>query len=148
MPILDNPRHERFAQAIASGKPIGLAYSQIYKTARDSSNESASRLHHREEVSKRITEIKRNTAAREATKRSDLIAFLHQFITIEFSPDLIRPSDSIKAAELIAKMCGYNEPETVLLGPSDELTNVLIRLRNGSQTNVSKQQEQQQLHDD
>ena len=85
-------------------------------------------------VSKRVTEIQEATAKKSAIKRTDLITFLHQFVQIEFSPELIRPSDAIKAAELIAKLCGWNEPETVLLGPSNELTNVLLRLRNGDQS--------------
>jgi hypothetical protein len=38
-------------------------------------------------------------------------------------------SDQIKAAEVIIKMCGWNEPEKVDVGASKELSDIILRLR-------------------
>jgi len=54
MPVLKNPRHERFAQFLASGKTTGDAYEQAgYK--RNASN--ASHMARNEEITNRVTEI-------------------------------------------------------------------------------------------
>jgi hypothetical protein len=40
-----------------------------------------------------------------------------------------RVSDQPKAAEIIVKMCGWNAPEKHEVGPTDELMEVLMKLR-------------------
>jgi hypothetical protein len=44
----------------------------------------------------------------------------------------IRTPDKLRAAALLAKLCGWNEPEKHEHGASNELTEFLKRLRRGS----------------
>jgi hypothetical protein len=44
----------------------------------------------------------------------------------------IRMPDKLRAVEQLAKLCGWNEPEKHEHGGSDELTELLKRLRGGS----------------
>ncbi|GGE55648.1 phage terminase small subunit [Agaricicola taiwanensis] len=61
MPPLDHPRHERFAQLVALGKPVVQAYGDAgYRP--DTSN--SSKLKAREEVGARIAELTAEGAAR------------------------------------------------------------------------------------
>jgi phage terminase small subunit len=62
MPVLRNPRHERFAQFLASGKTTGDAYEQAgYK--RNASN--ASHMARNAEITNRVTEINNDRIERE-----------------------------------------------------------------------------------
>lgn len=61
MPVLSNPRHERFAQALALGKPASEAYVLAGYEANDG---NASRLNGNEKVKSRVTEIMQAAAAR------------------------------------------------------------------------------------
>lgn len=54
MPILDNPRHERFAQALAKGMTADEAYADAGYAA---NRGNACRLNANESVTKRVTEI-------------------------------------------------------------------------------------------
>lgn len=61
MPVLKNPRHERFAQELAKGKPA----SEAYTLAGYSPNEgNAIRLKGNEKVQKRLAELLSGAAAR------------------------------------------------------------------------------------
>ena len=44
----------------------------------------------------------------------------------------IRMPDKLRAVEQLAKICGWNEPDKFEHGASDELTELLIKLRGGS----------------
>ena len=58
MPVLDDPRREKFCIEVASGRTPAEAYRLIYKTAARSDNtRNASRLSKENEVSLRIREL-------------------------------------------------------------------------------------------
>jgi hypothetical protein len=62
MPTLKNPRHERFAQLLASGKTAKDAYALAgYKP----SESNGAWLAHKEEISSRVAEINNQAIARE-----------------------------------------------------------------------------------
>lgn len=54
---LDNPRHEKFAQAVAGGETGAEAYRAIWGTMGKSAEQSASRLRKEVKVASRIDEI-------------------------------------------------------------------------------------------
>jgi hypothetical protein len=61
MPILSNPKHERFAQAISNGKTLEKAYEEAgYKPSKS----NGSQLKQRTDVSERINEILTQSCAR------------------------------------------------------------------------------------
>jgi phage terminase small subunit len=75
MPILKNPRHERFAQALAKGMTADEAYQEAgYKPSRP----NASRLRAIENVSARIVEIQGKAANRAELTIERLIAYLEE----------------------------------------------------------------------
>jgi hypothetical protein len=113
MPILRNPKHEKFAQLLASGMMASAAYTEVgLKGA-----QNAPRLRNNELVAKRIEELQaRNERKAEmaAPTRDELIAILTEIVQAARTRlSEARPSDGLKAAEMLAKMCGWNEPERV-----------------------------------
>ena len=113
MPALRNPKHEKFAQLVASGMTAQAAFTQ----AGYPSPQNAPRLRNNELVAKRIEELQvRNERKAEmaALSRDELIGILTDIV--HATRDRLseaRPSDGLKAAEMLAKMCGWNEPERV-----------------------------------
>jgi hypothetical protein len=113
MPVLKNPRHERFAQLVASGISANAAFSQVgYKGPQNSP-----RLRNNELVAKRIEELQaRNERKAEmaAMTRDELVEILAEIVhATRTRLSIARPADGLKAAEMLAKMCGWNEPERV-----------------------------------
>jgi hypothetical protein len=118
MPTLKNPRHERFAQFIALGTMSRAeAFRQAgFKAKR--ADQGAYELVRRPEIASRI-----NTLREEATQptghrsiqaitRQELAELLGKIVRAGFSkPELAKPYEALKAAELLAKMQGYNEPD-------------------------------------
>lgn len=62
MPILENQRHEKLAQPIASGETGAAAYRQTYDARGTSAETGASRLLRNEQVAARISEIRATLA--------------------------------------------------------------------------------------
>jgi hypothetical protein len=113
MPTLRNPRHEKFAQLVASGMTAQAAFTQAgYKAPQNSP-----RLRNDELVAERIDELQtRNErkAEKAALSRDELIGYLTEIVHAARSRLLeTRTGDGLKAAEMLAKMCGWNEPEQV-----------------------------------
>jgi hypothetical protein len=113
MPVLKNPRHERFAQLVASGISANAAFTQVgYKGPQNSS-----RLSRNELVARRIEELQaRNEKKAEmaAMTRDELVQILTEIVqAIRSRLAEARPADGLKAAEMLTKMCGWNEPEKV-----------------------------------
>jgi hypothetical protein len=111
MPVLRNPKHEKFAQLVASGMTAYEAYTE----AGLKSPQNAPRL--RNKVARRIEELHERNARKaemQALKRDDLIEILTEMIQA-VRPRLseARPSDGLKAAEMLTKMCGWNQAEQV-----------------------------------
>jgi phage terminase small subunit len=113
MPTLRNPRHEKFAQLVASGMTAQAAFTQ----AGYSAPQNAPRLRSNELVAKRIEELQvRNERKAEiaALTRDELIKILTEIVHAARNRLLeTRTADGLKAAEMLAKMCGWNEPEQV-----------------------------------
>jgi len=63
MPLLKNPRHEKFAQLVAVGRSAMSAYAEVYKTKGKSAANAASRLMENLSVQDRIREIQGKAAA-------------------------------------------------------------------------------------
>ena len=111
MPTLKNPRHEKFAQLVASGITAQAAFTQAGYNA----PQNAPRLRSNELVAKRIEELQeRNERKAEmaALSRDELIGILAEIVHAARRrlPET-RTADGLKAAELLSKLCGYNEPE-------------------------------------
>ena len=113
MPTLRNPRHEKFAQLVASGMTAQAAFTQ----AGYPSPQNAPRLRNNELVARRIEELQtRNErkAEKAALTRDELVGILTEIVHAARNRVLeTRTADGLKAAEMLAKMCGWNEPEQV-----------------------------------
>ena len=113
MPVLRNPKHEKFAQLVASGITAQAAFTQ----AGYPSPQNAPRLRNNALVAKRIEELQaRNEKKAElaALSRDELIGILAEIVHAARARLLeARLGDGIKAAEMLAKLCGWNEPEQV-----------------------------------
>jgi hypothetical protein len=113
MPVLRDPKHEKFAQLVASGMTAQAAYTQAGYQA----PQNAPRLRNHPIVAERIEELQaRNErkAERIALSRDELIEILAETIrAARTRSSEARLSDGLKAAEMLAKMCGWNEPEQV-----------------------------------
>jgi hypothetical protein len=70
---------------------------------------------------------KAEAGAKAEFTRANMLAFLAKVIRTESG----QMRDRLRAVELLAKMCGWNEPEKHQVGPSNELTELLKRLRGG-----------------
>jgi hypothetical protein len=71
MAILPNPRHERFAQALAEGKPASAAYEQAGYSPNDG---NAVRLKGNERIQSRVSELQEQGAERAVVTLQSLIA--------------------------------------------------------------------------
>ena len=111
MPTLRNPKHEKFAQLVASGKTAEAAFTQSGYPG----PQNAPRLRKNELVDKRIEELQaRNERKAEmaALTRDELVKILTEIVHATRNRLLeTRTADGVKAAEMLARMCGWNEPE-------------------------------------
>ena len=78
-------------------------------------------------IAERIAELKAEADAKAEFTRANMLAFLAKVIRTESG----QMRDRLRAVELLAKMCGWNQPEKFEYGASDELTELLKRLRGG-----------------
>jgi hypothetical protein len=113
MPVLKNPRHERFAQLVASGIAANAAFTQVgYRGPQNSP-----RLSRNELVARRIEELQARNARKAemaAMTRDELVEILAEIVhATRTRLSMARPGDGLKAAEMLAKMCGWNEAEQV-----------------------------------
>lgn len=112
MPVLEHPRYEAFAQALAAGETADAAYVTAgYKAHRG----NAHRLSTNENVKARIAEI---VAARsKAVQQRTQIKAIQVFEKIQQGLDLAIENKShdgvIKAAELMARCLGYVDSPTL-----------------------------------
>ena len=143
MPALANPRHELFAQAVASGKSASEAYRQSGATGKNA-DVHAARLMVNDGIRKRISEIRGEQAAKCQMTKDQLRRFLVSVILAKledasFNNPLceiamtkagqaaVFPSKLTAAAQL-AKLTGWNEGEKVSLEASDTLSAFLRQI--------------------
>jgi phage terminase small subunit len=84
MPILSNPRHERFVQLVASGMSATKAYVEA-GYAEQGANVNASRLIANDSVSARITELKERTASACEITRQEVLRFLSDIVRMDLN---------------------------------------------------------------
>jgi phage terminase small subunit len=101
MPVLDNARHERFAQELAKGKTADEAYVLAgFKENRG----NASRLKANESIERRVDEILGRAAKRAEITVHDIAAQLDE--DRQFARELDAPSAAITATMGKAKVLG------------------------------------------
>jgi phage terminase small subunit len=126
MPALANSRHELFAQAVASGKSASQAYRQSGANGKNADVQAA-KLVVKGSIRERIAELKAEAGAKAEFTRASILAFLAEVIRNESG----QMRDRLRAVEMLAKMCGWNEPEKHEHGADDELMELLRQLRGG-----------------
>jgi len=144
MPLVKNPRHEQFAQLVASGN---LSHAEAFREAGYSetgAKENASRLMTNDNVSARIEELRARNAEKCQLSRDQAVQYLVEILKtpigeVNVDHRLCQSHDAksgkvelpskLGAMRLLAKMCGRLEPEKHEHGASNELTELLKRLR-------------------
>lgn len=102
MPPLKKPRQEKLAKALASGLPLAKAAK---KAGYSGDPANAHRVTRNDQVSQRVEELKAKNESILEISRENFIRTIHaRFINEEHR-------DAPKYGEMLAKACGYNEPE-------------------------------------
>ena len=127
MPSLRNPRHEAFCQAFVTSGNASAAYRESGGNGKNA-DVMADQLMGTNGIAERIAELKAEAGAKAEFTRANMLAFLAKVIRTESG----QMRDRLRAVELLAKMCGWNEPEKFEHGAGDELFELLKRLRGGS----------------
>ncbi len=104
MPILPNPRHESFAQALAKGKTADEAYAQAgYSPNRG----NATRLKANEYIRKRVSELQGRVAEQAAWSAAERMKSLQAIHDAQLESD---PRTAIAAIAEANKMDGSHKP--------------------------------------
>jgi hypothetical protein len=110
------PKHEKLAKALACGETLDSAAKKAgYKSDR----RNITTLAKKEDISRRVTELREKNEQVLEISRQNYIRTIHA----RFSNEENR--DAPKYADLLAKACGYNEPEKIDITQSME---VVIRI--------------------
>lgn len=104
MPILENSRHEIFAQELAKGATADEAY-QLAGYSENRGN--ATRLKANESVLKRVAELKEAAAVRARKSMDDILEQLDD--DRKFAREMEAPSAAIQATMGQAKLLGYDK---------------------------------------
>lgn len=104
MPILENSRHEIFAQELAKGATADEAY-QLAGYSENRGN--ATRLKANESVLKRVAELKEAAAVRARKSMDDILEQLDD--DRKFAREMEAPSAAIQATMGQAKILGYDK---------------------------------------
>jgi hypothetical protein len=148
MPLLKNPRHERFCQLVAVGMPGTRAYRKVAGARAGKPENDDVHSHEwsrRPDVKARIQELMAENAQRAQMTREELMAFYAQVIRTPAdsvpagSPIIqayeetehghkVRLVDKAAAGAALAKMCGWDEPTKILVA-TDPLLAYLRELR-------------------
>lgn len=83
MPVLKNPRHERYAQELARGKSA----TEAMQAAGYSDPRNSTRLTNKDEIRRRVTELQEKTAQRAEVTVDSLIAELDRVLSMAFVGD-------------------------------------------------------------
>ncbi len=77
MPVLDNPKHEKFAQLVAKGKSQAEAYAKVYGGDIEGVRANASRLMtSNDNICQRVAEIQQGAASKVEWSLADRLKFL------------------------------------------------------------------------
>src|SRR5437762_2549775 len=123
MPILDDPRHERFVQALAEGVPQGKAYldAGFQASNPESLKANASRLRARPEVRERLHDILLGGARLAEITSADVMRMLLQ--DHDMATEKKHFGAAIRALELIGRQIGmFVDRREVRVSPLDDLS--------------------------
>jgi phage terminase small subunit len=105
MPVLDNSRHEKFAQGLAQGMSAAEAYRQAGYEAKGSNPESlASRLSRNVKVAARVAELKERAAVNVSLSKEWVLENLIKNVKAGQANADLSPAN--KALELLGKELG------------------------------------------
>jgi phage terminase small subunit len=124
--MLDNVRHEKFAQGVANGLTVSEAYRQAGYSA-NTAEAGGSRLLRKVNIANRIQELKQQNAQKASVTQQGYIDILSNCLAGKVQ---LR-ADQLKAGELLAKACGWNEPDKLAISGATEFKVVI----GGSSTN-------------
>ena len=118
MPILSNPKHERFAQELATGKST----TEAMKIAGLKDPRNSTRLTKNDDIAARVRELQGQAAARtEITIASLTEMYLRQY---EAADRAGQPGPAIRATDSLAKLHGFfidrQQTSNVVYSISDE----------------------------
>jgi phage terminase small subunit len=118
--MIDNPRHERFAQALAAGKPASVAYVEAGYKANDG---NASTLKGNQRVLDRVAELQSRIVESVVLTREWVIEELIDNLKRAKTGDKLELSAANRAAELLGKELGmFVERSEVKISEFEELT--------------------------
>ena len=100
------------------------AYRESGATGKNADVQAA-KLVVRGSIRERVAELKAEADSKAEFTRANMLTFLAKVIRDESG----QMRDRLRAVELLAKMCGWNEPDKVSVGESTELTELLKKLR-------------------
>ena len=107
MPVLTNPRHERFAQGVAKGRSQGEAYVYAGYSKQAAGNDTranATRIAKRPEVAARIVELQERQANRIGVTVDDLVGELNDMLKL--AKRCKQPSAGVGAVLAKGKLLG------------------------------------------
>ena len=126
MPLLQNARHERFAQLVASGKHSVMEAFKQAGYSDESAHQNACRLRANESVAARIEELRARNAEKCQLSRDEAVQYLVEILktpigevtadhrlaqSYDAKTGKIELPNKLGAMQLLAKMCGWAEPE-------------------------------------
>ncbi|WP_249781015.1 hypothetical protein [Bradyrhizobium sp. dw_78] len=127
MPLLDDPRHELFAQAIARGEMQGRAYVEagFEATTKQSISTGASKLALKSHISARVAEIQelaaRKAERKIAIKKADILQMLLEDRESARARNQFGPA--VRATELLGKQMGmFADRQQIEVGPLDDMS--------------------------
>lgn len=104
-------KRERFCIELSNGKSQRQAYRIAYpksETWKDSAVDSqASILANNSEILERLRELRKEAENLNLVTKGEILGELKKLGFAAIDPDLIKPSDKIKALEKMAEMLGY-----------------------------------------
>ena len=123
MPELKNIRQERFCLLYLLSGNASQAYREAGFNSRNP-DVNASKLLVKASIQKRIAEFQ----PKKTRNREGIIEWLDDLMSRP-ADEPVKWSDKLRAAEIIARMCGYNAPDQLELSAGSPLTRYLSDLR-------------------
>jgi len=123
MPELKNIRHEKFCLWYVLSGNASEAYRQAgFRTK--NADVTGPRLLVKVGIQRRIAELK----PKKPLNREGLIEWLEDMMSRP-ADEPVKWSDKLRAAEIIARMCGYNAADRVEVHAGNSLNNYIVALR-------------------
>lgn len=121
MPVLENVRHERFAQELAKGKTQEQAYIDAGYAAEGARGNAARLIANDSAVAARVRELQERGAIRVELTLADIIAEIEQARVMALAAETVQASAAVSASKAKAELLGLGAPKKVELGGPDGL---------------------------